>query len=354
MPSMTSNTISRFIIALFFVAVAMHGLSSNVNAQNDCAAKIQEAQRYYDQGMIDEIPSMLAPCMTDGFTRTQKIEAYKLIIMSYLFDENQFEAEKTMLEFLKKYPEYEIMPNDPVEFVYLFESYRTASVFSFGIIGGVNFADPRIIEPFTTFDMNEAVLSNSIKPGFQAGIGVERYMSRKLLLNIEVYFALNQYEFTDERKDARSLSVVTFREKLHKVEIPLSLAYEFQIKKTHLIARAGFSLAKITNVTGEPSRKFIESSPAIPGNDIDITDYRKQMLYSGLVGLGMRYKVPRGIVSVDVRAKMGLNNIVNGDKRRDNDLLLNQFHYMDDDFSLNMLSVSVGYYFSFYSPRKQR
>ena len=117
-------------------------------AQDDCATKIQEAQKYYDQGMIDEIPKMLAPCMADGFTRTQKIEAYKLIILSYLFDDNQFEAEKTMLEFLKKYPEYEIMPNDPVEFVYLFESYRTTSVFSFGITAGFNFTDPRIIEPF--------------------------------------------------------------------------------------------------------------------------------------------------------------------------------------------------------------
>ena len=141
-----------------------------VYSQEDCSTKIQEAQRYYDQGMIDEIPSMLAPCMADGFNRTQKIEAYKLIIMSYLFDENQFEAEKTMLEFLKKYPEYEIMPNDPVEFVYLFESYRTASVFSFGLSGGLNFTDPRIIEPFTTQDMRVATLKNTHETGISGGI----------------------------------------------------------------------------------------------------------------------------------------------------------------------------------------
>jgi hypothetical protein len=345
---------NNFFSVLVLALAAIFGFSHGIYAQNDCSAKIKEAQRYYDQGMIDEIPNMLASCMADGFTRTQKIEGYKLIIMSYLFDENQFEAEKTMLEFLKKYPEYEIMPNDPVEFVYLFESYRTASVFSFGLIGGFNFTDPRIIEPFTTFDMNEATLTNTIKPGFQVGVGVERYMSRKFLLNIEAFFSLNQYEFTDDRQDALSVSIVTFREKLYTVEIPVTISYEFAVKKTHFIARAGLSAAKITGVTGEPSRKYFPDLPAIPGTDMDIADYRKQMLYSGIVGVGLRYKVPRGIVSIDVRAKMGINNIVIDKKRWDNDLLLNQYHYLDDDFSLNMLSVSIGYYFSFYSPRKQR
>src|SRR5512133_4345830 len=154
--------LSAFII--FLLAFTFPAIS-----QQDCATKIQEAQRYYDQGIIEEIPSMLAPCMQDGFTRTQKIEAYKLIIMSYLFNENQFEAERTMLEFLKKYPEYEIMPNDPVEFVYLLESYRTASVFSFGVSGGFNLTDPRIIEPYTTLNTSEATLKNIIRPGFQVG-----------------------------------------------------------------------------------------------------------------------------------------------------------------------------------------
>ena len=29
------------------------------------ATKIQEAQKYYEQGMIEEIPQMLAPCMAE-------------------------------------------------------------------------------------------------------------------------------------------------------------------------------------------------------------------------------------------------------------------------------------------------
>ena len=64
-----------------------------------------------------------------------------MIVLSFLLDVKQFEEEKTMVEFLKKYPEYEIMPNDPIEFVYCFESYRTTSVFSFGLSAGFNITD---------------------------------------------------------------------------------------------------------------------------------------------------------------------------------------------------------------------
>lgn len=339
-----------FVILLFIGIL----FSPSVFSQEDCAAKIQEAQRYYDQGMIEEIPSMLAPCMEEGFTRTQKIEAYKLIIMSYLFDENQFEAEKTMLEFLKKFPEYEIMPNDPVEFVYLFESYRTASVFSFGLIGGMNIADPRIIEPFTALDKTLVQHDTKIRPGFQVGLGLERYLSRKILINLETYFALNQYEFADRVVTRNSQTYVNFTEKLYKIEIPLTFSYEFTLNKTHFITRAGVSAARITGVTGQPERRFAEDAQALTGADLDISGFRKKMLYSGIIGAGLRYKVPRGIVSLDLRARVGLNNIVLSEKRYANEALTNRYYYIDDDFSLNTLSLSVGYYFSFYSPRKQR
>ncbi len=71
-----------------------------------------------------------------------------------------------MVEFLKKFPEYEIMPNDPVEFVYLFESYRTTSIFSFGFTAGFNLTDPRIIEPFSVFDQTNVTLEKHHETGF--------------------------------------------------------------------------------------------------------------------------------------------------------------------------------------------
>ena len=138
---MTSSIKYILILVTFFFFIS-------VNGQEDCLKSFQNARRLYDQGLIDEIPKILSPCIESGFTRTQKIEAYKLIILAYLFDDDQYEAEKNMLEFLKKYPEYEVMPSDPVEFVYLFESYKTNAILSLGLTIGPNLANPRIIEPY--------------------------------------------------------------------------------------------------------------------------------------------------------------------------------------------------------------
>jgi hypothetical protein len=331
---------------------------SNLYGQNDCTAKIQEAQKFYDLGMIEEIPQMLAPCLEEGFTRTQKIEAYKLIILSYLFDDDQFEAEKTMVEFLKKYPEYEIMPNDPIEFVYLFESYRTTSVFSIGFTAGFNLTDPRIIEPYTVLDLSNTKTKNSMKPGFNLGIGFGRYINRKLLLNLEFNFVSNNYSFSDEinmsHGEIQAVNYVTYAERLNKLELPLSVTYEFTIKNIHYFIRTGFSVAKLIGCTGSPVRKYSEELPPESGGDQDISSFRRNLLFGGIIGAGIRYKVPRGVLTVDLRANIGLNNIVKTDRRYQNQKLLTKYYYLDDDFSINTFSLSAGYYFSFYKPKKQR
>jgi hypothetical protein len=358
MPPYPFQRSRKHYIALLF-SVAFTLMTADLFSQEDCAAKIQEAQKFYDLGMIEEITPLLAPCMAEGFTRTQKIEAYKLIILSYLFDDNQFEAERTMVEFLRKYPEYEIMPNDPIEFVYLFESYRTTSVFSFGVSGGLNLTDPRIIEPFTMFDLSGSTSKNTMRPGFNVGIGVGRYIGKKMLLNIEFNFASNNYGFFDEIRvpvpgSNDAINSVTYTERLYKLELPVSLTYEFNIKKIHYFVRAGVSAGKITGITGHPSRKYSEELPPIAGENQDISYYRKNMLYGGILGAGVRYKVPRGVVTIDLRANIGLNNIVQSEHRYENQEFLTKYYYMDDDFSINTLSLSAGYYFSFYKPKKQR
>jgi hypothetical protein len=348
-PVLITN-LSLLMINLLFISMPGYG-------QDDCGSKIQEAQKFYDQGMIEDIPKMLAPCMADGFTRIQRIEAYKLIVLSYLFDDNQFEAEKTMLEFLKKFPEYEIMPNDPVEFVYLFETYRTTSVFSFGFTAGFNLSDPRIMVPYSVFDMNNVSLKNTMKPGFQVGIGLGRYISRKMLFNLEFNFAENRYSFTDKiivpLSGIDGINSVTYSERLYKAEIPLSVAYEFNAKKVHYFIRTGFSIARITGVTGVAARKYAEEMPAITGETMNMQDYRNSMLYGAIVASGIRYKVPRGVITVEFRANIGLNNIVSPENRFKLQQQIFKSYYLDDDFSLIIFSLSAGYYFSFYKPKKQ-
>ncbi len=339
------------IFLLFF------SFSFNVLAQKDCVSTLQEARKLYDLGMIDDIPRMLAPCMEEGFTRLQRIEAYKLLILVYLFDDEQFEAEKTMLEFLKKYPEYEIMPNDPVEFVYLFESFRTTSVFSIGFSAGFNLSNPRIIEPYSMYDLSSTKLTSTTESGYQVALGIGRYLGKRVLLNLEFSYAQNKYSFTDihtitATNDESFTESASFEEQINKFTFPVTTAFEFKIKKMLYYIRTGGSADYIISASGIPALKSGEISS--PGEKTDILRYRKSLYFNGILGCGIRYKIPRGYLSIDMRYNIGINNIVRPEMRSENAYLMSLFKYKDDDFSINSFTCSVGYYFSFYSPKKQK
>lgn len=330
-----------------------------VSGQEDCLKSFQSARRLYDQGMIDEIPEILAPCIESGFTRTQKIEAYKLIILAYLFDDDQYSAEKNMLEFLKKYPEYEIMPSDPVEFVYLFESYKTKAILSLGLTVGPNLANPRIIEPYNAGNVTYSSSSNSTGAGFQIGLNLSRYISDKLFLNLGINYTSNSYSFEDDIKDFRNsdelqFAKISFKENIDYIDVPLTIAYEIGTRNIDYYFCAGISVGSIYKDTGEPSRIYDENSPPITGADISMTDYRERYTYFQIIGAGIKSKVPRGFISCDIRYNIGLNNIINAENRYKSTELWSKYFYVDDDYSVNYVTLSLGYYFSFYKPKKQK
>ncbi len=353
----SSAQITHKLNITFIILPLLFSFLFTLKAQKDCVSTLQEARKLYDLGMIDDIPKMLAPCMEEGFTRLQRIEAYKLLILVYLFDDEQFEAEKTMLEFLKKYPEYEIMPNDPVEFVYLFESFRTTSVFSIGFSAGFNLSNPRIIEPYSMYDLSNTKLSNTSEAGYQVALGIGRYLSKRVLLNIEFSYAQNKYSFEDIHsivtENGNSLTEsASFEEQINKFSFPVTAAFEFKIKKMLYYIRTGGSADYIVNASGIPTLRSDEISS--PGEKTDLLKYRKSLYFNGIIGSGVRYKIPRGYLSIDMRYNIGINNIVKPEMRSSNAYLMSLFKYKDDDFSINSFTFSVGYYFSFYNPKKQK
>ncbi|MBN2350692.1 MAG: outer membrane beta-barrel protein [Bacteroidales bacterium] len=347
----------RFKIPILVLLVILIFNNHSV-AQDDCLKTLENAGKLYDQGIIDDIPELLAPCMESGFTRAQKTEAYKLIIMAYLFNDEQFEAENNMVEFLKKYPEYEIMPNDPVEFVYLFESYRTMSVFSINFTLGPNFTNPRIIEPYTLGDVNYTTLENSSGIGFLLGLGLSRDIGKNLKINVDVYYGTNQYKFTEQSDyqlyEEKVTNIVTFKEKINQFQIPLTFLYDFGTGNTGYFFRGGMGIGIVNKASGTPERVYGENIPKITGADIDITNQRNKINYFVTLGGGIKYKVPRGFLACDARLNIGLNNVVNTENRFDNAELWSKYLYLDDDFAINSVSIVFGYYFSFYQPKKRR
>jgi hypothetical protein len=344
-------------VILFISIVFGLLISSSSIAQKSCLNTLREAKELYEQGLINEIPQLLSGCMATGFTRAQRIEAYKLIILAYLFDDDQFAAEKMMDEFLSKFPEYEVMPNDPVEFVYLLESYQTSSFYSINFSLGPTFSNPRIIQRYSVSDHNLTSYSDKTGTGFQVLFGISRNLWKDFNGSIGVIYSINKFSQVEKSVTRIGSTNSTFAdlsvdENLTKIDLPLSFTYRFGRGNLNYFTRFGGMVSFISKASLTPVRSQPGIDPLTA--EIPIEANRRKNYYSLIFGTGLEFKVPRGFIVFDIRYNYGLQNIVKTENRYSSPVLFSRYSYLDDDFALNSLYVGIGYYFRIYQSKKNR
>ncbi|OFY08294.1 MAG: hypothetical protein A2W99_03735 [Bacteroidetes bacterium GWF2_33_16] len=325
--------------------------AENSQAQENCAFKLEEAQNQYDLGVLDSIPSMLNPCVNKGFSGDELARAYKLLILTYLFEDNQEMAKNTMNKFLKKFPEYEIKANDPVEFTYLFKSFQTVPLYSIGILVGGNYSYIRLMEPYGVYNTENYNGEYSVMGlGFQGGLQIKRYINEKFEINLDILYKAYKYEYSNT---LYNFSTVIFQENQTGIDIPLTGTYDFAFSFLGLspYLRAGASLGYMMSSSAKlklDNAVFTgledNSSP-----DIDITKNRNTYNLSGIVGGGLKFKIKNGgYIMADFRYYLGILNSVNSNERYSDYNNTFKYWYIDNDFTMNNFSFSIGYVWSFY------
>ncbi|HAN18514.1 MAG: hypothetical protein A2X13_08205 [Bacteroidetes bacterium GWC2_33_15] len=338
----------KAIISLLFVV-----LSFTMYAQDDnCTFKLEEAQNLYELGDLDSIPSMLNPCIEDGFSGEELSRAYKLLILTYLFEDNQEIAKYTMFNFLKNFPEYEIKANDPVEFTYLYKSYHTLPLYSIGVLAGINYSFIRIIEPYSVSNTNNYSGEYSYSGfGYQAGLQLKRYINQNIEINLDAIYTAKKFEYKLNQLDSK----IEYKEDQLMFSFPLTGTYDFKLKnnKWSSFARMGVNVDYLLSATANIKRTIDPDASVdnISSSDIDILKDRNSLNISAVVGGGIKYYVKKGYVMFDARYHLGLTNNVVSENRYNK---WGNYHYVDDDFAMNNLFFSVGYVRSFYKTKQKK
>ena len=337
------NQTKLFILLSIFILFSTFSKAQ----QSNCALKLDEAENLYEMGDLDSIPAMLRSCIKDGFEDAELSRAYKLLIRTYLFEDYQEMAELTMMKFLKKFPEYEIKANDPVEFTYLYNSYQTIPLYSIGFIGGINYSFARIITPYSIYpEKYSPEYSVSEALSYQVGAQLKRYINENIELNLDViltikgfHYELKQYDFLTEYDEKQTI-----------LSFPVSGVYDFKLGTLSPFVRLG---ANIDYMLSAKADFHIKSSL---GKDkeigYNISDDRNPLNISVLIGGGVKYNIKSGYFMLDLRYHMGFMNNTNGDNRHNN--LKEKFGYIDDDFALSNFFISVGYVRSFYRTKQNK
>ena len=347
MTSQKTNIFLGFFIALFFATIQTYG-------QSDCVVTLRDAQKLFESGLIEKVPEKLNPCIRRGFNKTEKIQAYKLMILCYLYDDHKHKADSLMLKLLKIEPEFKTSPQiDPSEFIALYNSYRTLPTYTIGINAGLSFSDVDMMRSYGVH--NEILEPGKYKPssvGYHVGFDVSRYLLTRLEAKIGIGLVTNKYENNNKMLD-NEYTITTFKETQSRLDIPLAVSVDILKNDIKPYVSLGLCGGYMVNSKTEISRT-IKNNPQNNEKTIDIKEYRNPMNLWAVYGTGVKYKVESGHITFNINYNRGLFNQVKTDARYANPEFIYSYYHIDDDYKLNFWSFSFGYTYSFFKPKKKR
>ena len=347
------------IIAAIIILLAF----LNIHGQEQCAFILEEAQDMFDAGQIETIPEKLAGCLESGFSRDEKLQAYKLIIFSYLYDDNIVEADAMMLKFLKDYPSYEVVATDPMNFVALKETYDTRPILMLGGGMGANMTLP--LSLVNLGPSNYEKFPGNYVPGsasFNASVIARKRINDHFLISGEVsYFTVKFDYYLDTRENTdpfsaeiTDFSLIEYYETQNKLMLPIGAVYQFSNSDFSPYITAGICPGVLLKSVGEGFRDYVDLGiTRVEVAPTTVTDARRIFSMYGFLGGGIKYSLGPGEAFLDARFFANpLTQVKPGSDRFIPELTY-ELLYTDDELLLNSISISAGYMLPIYNPKKK-
>ena len=348
--SVHSPMILRLLFAALFVFMAA-GLFAQETST--CAEKLKTAQSYFQKGQVELIPSLLKDCLKSGFKKEEELTAYKLLIQTYLLSDKLGLADSTMMEFLKKNPEYVLSPTDHSSFVYLYNNFQVKPVVQIGIHAGTNI-------PFLTFVSANPTIGEQVKTKFSRNIinlfiSVESKFKINEKLEVGLEAGFSQLKFAN--KTTAGFTSITYTESQQRIEVPVSATYAFtSFGKFTAYGRLGAGAAFTLGVTSTDSYNPTDDNNKInsrTGEDLKRKDSRTSIDYFGQLGAGIKYKIPKGFLFAELRSNFGIaeQNVPGGST-----VSTLEWYYLGGapTFRINAVNINIGYSHIFYKPTKRK
>lgn len=181
-----------------------------VVAQENCDQNLTEAKADYSNGNLYAIPGKLTECLQSGFTKAEKVDAYKLLTLTYL-NINQLEkARETLIKLLNIKTDFQAVQNvDPPELYSLYRKIDTDPIYFIGINAGINYNTTQILQAHTTETVEgSSKINYKSKESYHIGGQFILPLRDKLWLKAEVGFQNQRFEYVEETNNAKDTSTL--------------------------------------------------------------------------------------------------------------------------------------------------
>jgi hypothetical protein len=343
-----------YFLLIILVAVAFQSRSQSTS----CAQILRLATSTYEQGRLHELEGILANCLKEGFTKEEKVAAYKLLTQAYIYLEEPKKADETMLRLLETEHYFEVNPDiDPAEFVALHKTFRVDPVYAFGLKLGGGASSPMILTDYFTSSGSEG--TGKFKPGisFQGGLFFEKIIKGKFIVAPEIVYASRGFSSQSNlfKSDDSGAPGGTIQSTYKQSWLDLNAMVQYQLTKdrkkvlkSFLTAGPGisyrFNSSKQTVTTGL-------SNSSVSGPDIDLKSSTTQLIYSFSAGVVFKYRIGGIIIHFETRYQQILNNVFNENARTN---IVNVADYGDhlNDTLAGVLTGTVGVSLPVFKPMK--
>jgi hypothetical protein len=329
--------------------------------QSSCAQTLRLATSTYEQGRLHELEGILANCLQNtetGFTKEERVAAYKLLTQAYIYLEEPEKADDAMLKLLQTDHYFEINKDvDPAEFVALFNTFRTREIYRVGAKLGVNATQPNVTNTISAAELNA---DSRYKYGIAILFGgtVDVPVNDKFTLHGELLYLQRKFELTSKVDRGFSTDGVPLANEQQAIEtqswlsLPLSVEYKFMDKKFNPFVGAGVSVDYLLNAQfkGERIRDGVTS---IPETTFDFNPQREKINISAILSTGIKTRVSGGYFIAEVRYIYGITDVNSAETAYANQPALWEQGYADPVFKLASLVVSGSYVVNIFNPKKK-
>jgi hypothetical protein len=335
---------------LLFVSVIFMGLPAMM-AQNTCTEQLTQAQRSFDDGLLDDIPQMLENCMQDGFTKEEKTNAYKLLIQTYLFNEEPQKADEVMMQFLNEFPAYSIAVNDPKEFINLHSTYRTDPIFKIEVKTGMVFTTPYITDYFGPSDITAIKPDYQVRTGFNLEANFINRLAGDFNYSAGLSFTVLRLGYLNQPYDYSTVEATLNH---FYLGIPLAARYNCDLGLLTLYANAGIEPVYLLSSTASITRTddIIGREP-ISGTE-KFTDAHRMMDIRPFFSLGTNIDLGRDQLKVTFGYKFSVFNQLDPAEYYSDINQGSKYFYFEDDMLLHHGHLSLSYIRPIYQPKKIR
>ena len=337
----------RFLLLTIISGV----LTCHVMAQSTCTQTLRTARSTYDQGRLHELPVLLEGCLKNGFTQQERVEANKLLTLAYIYLEEPKKADEAMLELLRTDHYFEINhATDPAEFIALYRTFRTNPIYRLGAKIGANATQPNVLE---SVEANQGTSKYKYRIGVQFHITADIPLTNSLTLCPEIGIMQRSFKYENIVAEQDTTFISTVTEKQSWASLPVSLHYQFNKFSFKPYIALGVQTDYLLNASLSAER-IRQGFQSIQQETEDFKAQRQKLNFSILAAAGARFKLGGGFVITEVRFYYGLTSISSKESAFQNNQLAFKYGYADSIFKINSLSVTAGYVYNIFNPKKLR